>query len=131
MLLLDEHLKELRRCIRPGASRHNWSTLGVFDFIAKCNHSIGKFESLVHQIQKNANDIKDRLNSMESTNMFKEPEMKFEQLPSCKVTECSTDGIVPNQHMNVSPFVSTSVNAYRIVIGVRFPKIGAKIEEMW
>ena len=87
-LLLDDHLKELRRCIRPGASRHNWSTLGVFDFIAKCNNSIGKFESLVHQIQKNANDIKDRLTAMEATNLFREPEKKFDQLPSCKVSLC-------------------------------------------
>lgn len=84
-MLLEDHLKELRRCIRPGAVRHNWSTLGVFDFISKCNNSIGKFESLVHQIQKNANDIKERLTAMESTNLFKEPERKFDQLPSCKV----------------------------------------------
>lgn len=58
----------------------------MFDFIAKCNNSIGKFESLVHQIQKNANDIKDRLTAMEATNLFREPEKKFDQLPSCKVS---------------------------------------------
>ena len=60
----------------------------MFDFIAKCNNSIGKFESLVHQIQKNANDIKDRLTAMEATNLFREPEKKFDQLPSCKVSLC-------------------------------------------
>lgn len=57
----------------------------MFDFIAKCNNNIGKFESLVHQIQKNANDIKERLTSMEVTNLFSEPDRKFDQLPSCKV----------------------------------------------
>lgn len=63
----------------------------MFDFIAKCNNSIGKFESLVHQIQKNANDIKERLVAMEATNLFREPERKFDQLPSGKVRIAALD----------------------------------------
>lgn len=34
--LLVDHIKELRRVIRPGAKRLNWSSLGIADFIVKC-----------------------------------------------------------------------------------------------
>ena len=33
--LLEEHLIELRRCIRPGAKRLNWTSLGIQDYLNK------------------------------------------------------------------------------------------------
>ena len=34
VLLLDEHIKELRRIIRPALKRLNWNSLGIADFIS-------------------------------------------------------------------------------------------------
>ena len=34
-LLLEEHLVELKRTIRPGAKRLNWTALGILDYLAK------------------------------------------------------------------------------------------------
>ena len=35
-VLLEEHMRELWRVIRPGAKRLNWNSLGINDFVAKC-----------------------------------------------------------------------------------------------
>jgi len=34
--LLEDHTKELKRVIRPGARRLNWNSLGINDYISKC-----------------------------------------------------------------------------------------------
>lgn len=55
---------------------------GIADYITRCRQAIGKFESLVHQIQKNADDISSRLTLIESINLFKYPAPKSgEELP--------------------------------------------------
>ena len=35
-VLLEDHMRDLRRVIRPGAKRLNWNSLGINDFVAKC-----------------------------------------------------------------------------------------------
>ena len=83
--LLQDHIEELRRVIRPGSKRLNWNSLGISDFIGKCQQAIAKFESLVNQIQKNAKDINLRLQMIEETDLFKYPPPKFGTiLPSAK-----------------------------------------------
>lgn len=83
--LLEDHMRDLRRVIRPGSKRLNWNSLGINDFVLKCRNAIGKFESLVNQIQKNAKDINQRLHMIECCNLFKPPPQKFpDTLPSCK-----------------------------------------------
>ncbi|XP_059165934.1 dynein axonemal heavy chain 10-like isoform X2 [Physella acuta] len=83
--LLDDYQRDLRRMLRPGAKRLNWNSLGINDFIAKCDSAIAKFESLVNQIQKNARDINQRLKMVEHANLFKAPKPKFPgHLPGCK-----------------------------------------------
>lgn len=54
-------------------------TKGIADYIARCKQGIGKFESLVHQIHKNADDIASRLTLIESINLFKYPAPKNEE----------------------------------------------------
>lgn len=55
---------------------------GIADYITRCKQAIGKFESLVHQIHKNADDISSRLTLIESINLFKYPAPKSEdELP--------------------------------------------------
>jgi dynein heavy chain, axonemal len=34
--LLEEHLYELKRTIRPGSKRLNWTSLGIHDYLNKC-----------------------------------------------------------------------------------------------
>ena len=36
--LLDDHMRDLRRVIRPGSKRLNWNSLGIGDFIIKCEN---------------------------------------------------------------------------------------------
>uniref|UniRef100_G1NVC6 Dynein axonemal heavy chain 10 n=1 Tax=Myotis lucifugus TaxID=59463 RepID=G1NVC6_MYOLU len=83
--LLDDHSQELLRVFRSGFKRLNWNSLGIADYITRCKQAIGKFESLVHQIHKNADDIASRLTLIESINLFKYPAPKTEEdLPGVK-----------------------------------------------
>ncbi|VFV23646.1 dynein heavy chain axonemal [Lynx pardinus] len=84
-LLLDDHSQELIRVFRSGYTRLNWNSLGIADYITRCKQAIGKFESLVHQIHKNSDDISSRLTLIESVNLFKYPAAKSEEeLPGVK-----------------------------------------------
>uniref|UniRef100_A0A8C9JGL7 Dynein axonemal heavy chain 10 n=1 Tax=Panthera tigris altaica TaxID=74533 RepID=A0A8C9JGL7_PANTA len=84
-LLLDDHSQELIRVFRSGYKRLNWNSLGIADYITRCKQAIGKFESLVHQIHKNSDDISSRLTLIESVNLFKYPAAKSEEeLPGVK-----------------------------------------------
>ncbi|XP_074916070.1 dynein axonemal heavy chain 10 [Chelonoidis abingdonii] len=83
--LLDDHIQELWRVFRSGYKRLNWNSLGIGDYIVRCTQAIGKFESLVYQIHKNAGDINNKLLLIESTNLFKSPPLKNEdELPGVK-----------------------------------------------
>ncbi|XP_055461995.1 dynein axonemal heavy chain 10 [Psammomys obesus] len=85
MVLLEDHSQELLRVFRAGYKRLNWNSLGINDYIVRCKQAIGKFESLVHQIHKNAEDIASRLTLIESVNLFKCPFSRAEEgLPGVK-----------------------------------------------
>ena len=34
--LLEDHIKELKRVLKPGAKRLNWNSLGISDYITRC-----------------------------------------------------------------------------------------------
>ncbi|XP_014373608.2 dynein heavy chain 10, axonemal, partial [Alligator sinensis] len=83
--LLGDHIQELWRVFRSGYKRLNWNSLGIGDYVIRCTQAIGKFESLVHQVHKNADDINNKLLLIESTNLFKSPLQKnAEELPGVK-----------------------------------------------
>uniref|UniRef100_A0A8C3JB17 Dynein axonemal heavy chain 10 n=1 Tax=Calidris pygmaea TaxID=425635 RepID=A0A8C3JB17_9CHAR len=83
--LLDDRIQELCRVFKLGHKRLTWSCLGIGDFIARCTRAIRKFESLVHQIHNNSEDIKNTLLFIESTNLFKFPLSKTgDELPKAK-----------------------------------------------
>uniref|UniRef100_A0A8D0FMY2 Dynein heavy chain tail domain-containing protein n=1 Tax=Strix occidentalis caurina TaxID=311401 RepID=A0A8D0FMY2_STROC len=69
--ILDDHIQELWRVFKSGHRRLNWNSLGIGDFIIRCTQAIKKFESLVHQIHNNSEDINNKLLFIESTNLFK------------------------------------------------------------
>ena len=73
---MDEHLSQLQRVLKPGEKRLNWNSLGIGDFITKCEHAISKFESLINQVQKNARDITNRLQVIERSIVFQYPPLK-------------------------------------------------------
>jgi hypothetical protein len=63
--------------------------------------AISKFESMVNQIHKNAQDIEQRLEMIENTNLFKPcPLNQLGELPRCKVT-CHSVRLV-NYHSVIS-----------------------------
>ncbi|XP_076804944.1 dynein axonemal heavy chain 10-like [Clavelina lepadiformis] len=83
--LLEEHIRELKRVLKPGYRRLNWNSLGIQDYITRCGVAIGKFESLVNQIQKNAKDIDSRIQLIRGANLFKQiPSKTGGGLPSIK-----------------------------------------------
>ncbi|NXT33611.1 DYH10 protein, partial [Pelecanoides urinatrix] len=83
--LLDDHIQELWRVFKSGHRRLNWNSLGIGDFIVRCTQAIRKFESLVHQIHNNSEDISNKLLFIESTNLFKFPLSKNgDELPKAK-----------------------------------------------
>ncbi|XP_063171723.1 dynein axonemal heavy chain 10 [Candoia aspera] len=82
--LLDEHMQDLWRVFRSGYKRLNWNSLGIGDYILRCTQAIGKFESLVHQIHKNSEDINNKLLLIESANLFKSPPAKGGNLAGVK-----------------------------------------------
>ena len=81
--LLKDHSMSLRRVLKPGTKRLNWNSLGVQDYVCRCEQAITKFESLVNQVQKNAGDIEERLHLIETVKLFKTPPTK----PGCDVPE--------------------------------------------
>ncbi|NWQ92969.1 DYH10 protein, partial [Burhinus bistriatus] len=83
--LLDDHIQELWRIFKSGHRRLKWNSLGIGDFIVRCTQAIRKFESLVHQIHNNSEDISNTLLFIESTNLFKFPLSKNgDELPKAK-----------------------------------------------
>ncbi|XP_072207474.1 dynein axonemal heavy chain 10 [Excalfactoria chinensis] len=84
-ILLDDHIQELWKVFKPGQRRLNWNSLGIADFTVRCKQAIEKFESLVHQIHANSRDINDNLLQIESTNLFKFPVSRSDDvLPKMK-----------------------------------------------
>ncbi|NXP47120.1 DYH10 protein, partial [Heliornis fulica] len=83
--LLDDSIQELRRMFKLGHRRLSWNSLGIGDFIVRCTEAIKKFESLVHRIHNNSEDINNKLLFIESTNLFKFPLSKNgDELPKAK-----------------------------------------------
>ncbi|XP_069789574.1 dynein axonemal heavy chain 10 isoform X2 [Narcine bancroftii] len=74
--LMVDHIQELQRVIRSGYRRLNWNSLGIVDYLGRCEQAIGKFESLVNQIHKNVRDIATKLGAIESADLFKRPSSK-------------------------------------------------------
>ncbi|XP_009955032.1 PREDICTED: dynein heavy chain 10, axonemal, partial [Leptosomus discolor] len=83
--LLDHHIQELWRVFKPGHRRLHWNSLGIGDFFVQCTQAIRKFESLVHQVHNNAEDISNKLLFIKSRNLFKFPlSRNGDELPKAK-----------------------------------------------
>ncbi|KAJ3134855.1 Dynein heavy chain 10, axonemal [Physocladia obscura] len=71
--LLFDQLSELKRVLKPGFSRLNWNSLGISEFILRCNQEINKLSSIVNQIQKNSSNISNAVESIAHTLLVGEP----------------------------------------------------------
>ena len=71
--LLQAQLNEMRRVLKPGLSRLNWNSLGIPEFIHKCNQEINKVASLVNQIRKNSSNISHIVDQIAQAALVKEP----------------------------------------------------------
>ncbi|NWU42747.1 DYH10 protein, partial [Hylia prasina] len=74
--LLDQYVQELWRILKSGQKRFTWKSVGIGEFILQCTQTIGKLELLVHQVHNISEDISSKLQSIESTNLFKFPHSK-------------------------------------------------------
>ena len=63
----------------------NWLSLTVNDYVSRCNFAIGKFTSLVHQLQKNIDDAEERLRDIETADLFRLPEYEGSALPDITI----------------------------------------------
>jgi len=83
--ILRSHLKSVYKLLFPASKRMNWLSLTVNEYVARCNFAIGKFTSLVHQLQKNIDDANKRLQDMESADLFRLPEYDHSELPDVTI----------------------------------------------
>jgi len=83
--ILQGQLQALYKLLYPASKRMNWLSLTVNDYVNRCNFAIGKFTSLVHQLQKNVEDAEERLHDIETADLFRLPEYDGSQLPDVTV----------------------------------------------
>eukprot|EP00898_Chlorokybus_atmophyticus_P006649 jgi/Chlat1/6986/Chrsp56S00523 len=70
--LLEVRLERLERCLDAGFSPLNWNSLGIPEFITSCTKAINEFNSLVHQVQKNASIIEKVVASIGNATLIKD-----------------------------------------------------------
>ncbi|ORX45970.1 hypothetical protein BCR36DRAFT_332447 [Piromyces finnis] len=70
--LLKTQIESLNKVLSPGFKRLNWNSLGIPEFINKCNQEITKFGSLVNQISKNAANIYRTVDQISQSNIIYE-----------------------------------------------------------
>ncbi|XDV20914.1 hypothetical protein PO909_026119, partial [Leuciscus waleckii] len=112
--LMADQVQELRRVLSFGCKRLNWNCLGIPQFIQRGNQATSKFESLVNQIQKNEQDIDDKLKSIESANLFKFPMAdKAGHLPGIKEfcdfigsERAKVVNLLVNKYVAISPLLT-------------------------
>jgi dynein heavy chain len=76
--LLNAHINDLKRVMKPGFTRLNWNSLGIPEFIHRCNVEINKFSSIVNQIKKSAANIEHVVAEISRTMLIKvEPEAEI------------------------------------------------------
>ncbi|KAJ2996626.1 Dynein heavy chain 10, axonemal [Globomyces sp. JEL0801] len=71
--LFTHHINELRRVMKPGFTRLNWNSLGIPEFIQRCNMEINKLSSLVNQTRKNSSNITRAIDHIAASVLVIEP----------------------------------------------------------
>ena len=56
-ILLQSHIKDVKRVISPGLTRLNWNSLGITDYVNRCNLEINRLVTILNHVQKNSHAI--------------------------------------------------------------------------
>ncbi|KAI8814786.1 dynein heavy chain and region D6 of dynein motor-domain-containing protein [Cladochytrium replicatum] len=92
--LLAVHIQELKRVMKAGLTRLNWNSLGIPEFIQRCNQEINKFSSMVNQIRKNSSNIANAVEQISRAVLVKEP-------PSDEIVDAHEFFDIINKHRNM------------------------------
>ena len=57
--LFSHQIQHLRKALAPGLNRINWASLGISDFLSKSHREISRVQSIVNQVRKCSNEIRD------------------------------------------------------------------------
>lgn len=104
--LFATHINELKRIMKPGFSRLNWNSLGIPEFIQKCNLEITKMSSLLNQIRKNSANITRVVEQIASAVLICEP-------PETEIVDAHEFFDIVNNHRN--NVLETLVSGYRSI----------------
>ncbi|KAG2382028.1 hypothetical protein C9374_005820 [Naegleria lovaniensis] len=73
--VLTPLITRLKRILEPGFSVLNWNSLGIDEFIKRCNSEISDFQSIVQKMQRNASVIRSLIQQLRSPFLTK-PEIR-------------------------------------------------------
>ncbi|XP_067133160.1 dynein axonemal heavy chain 10-like, partial [Centruroides vittatus] len=82
--LLDAEIQCLNKTIIYGVKRLNWTSLGIPDYLKRCEQEISKLQSLLNQIQKTNNDLEICIQKISTIKFFDTQPSKGDSLPLCK-----------------------------------------------
>ncbi|TPP59989.1 Dynein heavy chain 10 axonemal [Fasciola gigantica] len=72
-VVLENHLRTLRRTLKPGWEVLNWKSLSVADYINEADESLNQFSAIYGVLEKTKEDIEGRLKEISEANLFPEP----------------------------------------------------------
>ncbi|KAI9188096.1 hypothetical protein H9P43_002487 [Blastocladiella emersonii ATCC 22665] len=110
LTLFEGHVAELQRVMKPGLTRLNWTSLGIPDFIQKCNQEISKFTSLMNQVRKNSANVSHVVDQIARAVLIKEPPPGeipdvYEFLDMCNKNKAAiVEGLV-QKYLTISPLL--------------------------
>lgn len=104
--LFAVHINELRRVMKPGFTRLNWNSLGIPEFIQRCNMEINKLSSLVNQTRKNSSNIGRAIDQIANAVLLVEP-------PKTEIIDAHEYFDLINRHR--STVLDTMVASYKSI----------------
>lgn len=104
--LFSAHINELRRIMKPGFTRLNWNSLGIPEYMQKCNSEINKISSLVNQTRKNSTSISRAIDQIMHAVLIVEP-------PEHEIMDAHEFFDMINNHRNTA--VEALVSSYRSI----------------
>ncbi|ORZ35435.1 dynein heavy chain and region D6 of dynein motor-domain-containing protein [Catenaria anguillulae PL171] len=110
--LFEGHIVELHRVMKPGLTRLNWTSLGIPDFIHKCNMEISKFTSLMNQVRKNSANVSHVVDQIARAVLVKEPPTGdgevmdvYEFLDACNKNRSTVIESLVQKYLTISPLL--------------------------
>lgn len=71
--ILKPEIEKLMKTLQPGFSVLNWNSLGIEDFIKRCNKQIDNFQSIVTKVKRNTSIIRGLVSQIKNTVLVIDP----------------------------------------------------------